>query len=635
MKNIFKYFIIIVFSVSFFGCKKDLLELKPKEILLEEQVWNDETMIRSLLADFYSRIPVHSQINSGELNFAAYDEALTPGAEYSAQAFRPFSDESVNNIVSYAYNRWTLWNYDYIRDINLALEGIAKFSTKLDPTLKSQFTAEFRFLRAYNYFELVKRMGGVPIITTQLIYDYSGDPSYLAKPRDSEAAVYDFIASELDDIKESLGNITSQSRANKFAALALKCRAMLYAGSIAKYNNLMPAPITLPGGEVGIPASRAASYYQASLDAAKEIISSGKYLLYNKNPNLGENFFEAFVKKVNNPEVILAQDFLTSKGINHGWPYEVIARTVREDNLCSSGLSPNLSLVEAYEYLDGSPGTLKGVGTGSNTAAGQTNWIFYSKIEDIFANKDARLYGTIVYPGTTLKGQSVDIQAGVYVWNAAANKYDRIESGTLGTMYTDGKLLTGLGGPMRNMQEVSNSGFYVRKYIDPAPLTSARGVGSDVWWIRFRYGEVLLNAAEAAFELGLPEALTYVNQVRERAGFPPNSLNAGTLTLAELQNERRIELAFEDHRVWDLMRWRIAHVLWNGSPVTPSANIFALYPYRVIDPVHPERDGKYVFDSFIAPKFKAPRFFQMGNYYSQISQNVLDANPLIIKNPFH
>ena len=92
----------------------------------------------------------------------------------------------------------------------------------------------------------------MPIITEQLIYDYSGDPSYLQRPRAKEEEVYDFIASEVDAIKDSLSNDGSVSRANKYTALALKSRAMLYAGSIAKYNNLMPSPIKTPGGEVGI-----------------------------------------------------------------------------------------------------------------------------------------------------------------------------------------------------------------------------------------------------------------------------------------------------------------------------------------------------------------------------------------------
>src|SRR5207302_6319089 len=113
---------------------------------------------------------------------------------------------------------------------------------RLTATDKKQFTAEFRFIRAYMYFELVKRMGGVPLVTKQLIYDYSGDASSLQQPRNKESEVYDFIGSEMDAIKADLGNISSStgvpsnSRANKYTALALKSRAMLYAGSLAKYN---------------------------------------------------------------------------------------------------------------------------------------------------------------------------------------------------------------------------------------------------------------------------------------------------------------------------------------------------------------------------------------------------------------
>jgi hypothetical protein len=337
--------------------------------------------------------------------------------------------------------------------------------------------------------------------------------------------------------------------------------------------------------------------------------------------------------------MIMVKDFNISKNKKHNFAYSNICRTMREDNLSSSSVVPGLGLVEDFEYLDGTPGTLKGVGDGSLTAAGQANWIFYTNLSDIFANKDARLYGTVVYPGTSFKGVDVQIQAGVYVWNATTGKYDRTESSNFGALFTDGKLLTGNGGPMRASTEVSTTGFYIKKFIDPATLSSARGVGSDIAWPKFRYAEVLLNASEAAFELGgaanLTDALTYVNTVRQRAGFPANSLTAVTLTLAELQNERRVELAYEDHRTWDLARWRIAHIVWNGQASNPKAMCYALYPYRVINSVDPTKNGKYVFDKFVAPKYVAPRFFQMGNYYSSVSQSVLDNNPLIVKNPFH
>jgi hypothetical protein len=456
--------------------------------------------------------------------------------------------------------------------------------------------------------------------------DEKGDVASLQKPRNKEAEVYDFIASECDAIIDSIGNATSNTRANKYAVLALKCRAMLYAGSIAKYNSLVTPNITLAGGEVGIPAARANEYYQKALDAAKEIMA-GPYSLYKGNPVLGENFYEALSKKQGNTEVILAQDYLQSKGRNHFFSYDNIARGVREDNLGSSAIAPSLNLVESFDYLDNSAGALK-----TRNAAG-TDYIYYDKPEDIFANKDARLYGTVVYPGTTFKGVAVGLQAGVKVWNASTNNYTNVE-GNLGQVHTDGKLLTGISGPKRTDQDVSNTGFNLRKYIDPAPGSSNRGRQSDIWWVRLRLGEVYLNAAEAAFELGrLNEALDYINTLRQRAGFPANSLTS--LTIDKLINERRVELAFEDHRLWDLIRTRRAHTTWTGSTSNPQSMQRALYGYRVVRPGDPARHDKYVYDVLTAPRFIAPRFFQIQNYYSAIPQNVIDANPKIIRNPLH
>lgn len=614
MNRSHKCLFVGLLTMSLVACKDDFLERQPPNIILESQVWNDSKLITSLLANYYDRLPAHTQIDIGWTDFASYDEAMWSG-----------NNDGPNNIVSYPFERWRLWDYGLIRDINLALENLESKSTALSAAQKTQFAAEFRFLRAYMYFELVKRMGGVPIITKQLIYDFGGDPTSLQFPRNKESEVYDFIASELDAVKNDLGNSGSNSRANKFTAMALKSRAMLYAGSIARYNNRLVAPISTPGGEVGIPAARAQDYYTKALEAAKEVIA-GPYRLYKANPNLGENFFEAITKKLNNPEVILAKDFLTAKDKRHGFSYDNIARNIREDNLSSSNIAPALNLVEDYEYLDGSSGELK------TRTADDKDYIYYDNLSGPFANKDARLYGTVIYPGTSFKGQEVQIQAGVMVWNAANNNYQVVEGNTLGSTYTDGKLLTGSSGPQRSQTEVSNTGFYLRKYIDPAPLSSTRGIRSDMWWVRFRLGEVLLNAAEAAFELGqTAEALAFVNQVRERAGFPANSLT--TLTLARLQNERRVELAFEDHRVWDLKRWRIAHEIWNGSNSNPDAVMYALYPYRIVRPGD-ARDGKYVFVKLVAPRFRAPRLFQMGNYYSSIDQAVINNNPKIVRNPF-
>lgn len=615
------------------SCQKEFLERTPTNIILDSQLWNDTNLINGLLANYYDRLPTHTAIYQGADNnanpprptgwvdFSAYDEAMWSGY-----------NNYPNDIFNYDAFRWSNWDYGLIRDINVALDGIDKNSTSLSTAQKDQLKAEFRFIRAYMYFELAKRYGGVPLVTSQLIYDNSGNTTPLQVARSKETEVYDFVASELDAIKGNLGNELntgapvgpSITRATRYTAMALKSRAMLYAASIAKYNAASGLNISTPGGEVGIPSNLASSYYQKSLDAAKEVIA-GPFSLYKGNPsNLGENFYEATARKNANTEVIWVKDFLTSKDYRHGFAYDNIPRGIREDNLSSSATTPILNFVEAFENLDGTSGELK------IRNAANTDYIYYNNLSDPFQNKDARLYGTVIYPGTTFKGQNIQIQAGVKVWDAASNSYTNVEGG-LGSLYTDGKLLTGNSGPQVNQQDVSNSGFYLRKYVDSGAGTSTRGIRSDTWWVRFRLAEILLNASEAAFELGqTADALTYVNQVRARAGF---TTPLTSLTLARLQNERRVELAFEDHRVWDLKRWRIAHQVWNGSPTNPTAVAYVLFPYRIVRPGS-AMDGKYVFEKQLPARYRPARFFQLFNYYTFLGNGIRNRNPLIVRNPF-
>lgn len=626
MKKISKYYIFsLVLLLSISACKKDFLEREPTTIVTDEQLWKDPKLITGLLANFYDRLPtemgLNDQAGSQWRNMANYDDAMWSGNS---------NEDWRNNLINYNRDAWRFYDYFFIRDLNLAISNADKFgSSSLSAAQITQLKAEFRFVRAYIYFEMVKRMGGVPLITEQLVYDFSGDPSTLQYPRAKESEVYNFIAAELDAIKNDIGNNGSATRANRYTCMALKSRAMLYAGTLAKYNALLTPNIVTNGAEVGIPASMAASYFQKSLEASQEVLS-GPYSLYRNNPNPGENFYEALVKKVNNPEVIFARDFLSSKAKKHLFTYENIARGIREDNLSSSSIAPSLNLVESYDYLDGSAGTLR------TRNAANTDYIYYDNTADIFANKDARLYGTVVYPGAPFRGLNVDMQAGVMRWDAASNSYQTVEGPDLGSNYTDNKPLIAASGPHRSIMEVSNTGFYLRKYVDANGGASTRGIQSDVWWVWFRLGEIYLNAAEAAFELGQTNvALSYINPLRARAGFPANSLTAATLTIDKIRNERRNELAFEDHRLWDLKRWRQADKVWNGSAENPNDVVYALYPYRVVRPGDPTRDGKYVFVKLKAPRFGAPRFFQIFNYYSSFDQAVINNNPKIIQNPFN
>jgi len=593
------------------SCKHDeWFERDPKQMITDEQLWNSPTLMTSLLANYYNRLPtLHGVFNTGGMT--ELDDAMWSGHR----------DQNWRNDFQFGDDYGRYWDYGFIRDINLSLENIQTLSTKLTPAQKNLFSAELRFIRAFVYFEMVKRMGGVPLVQKPLVYDFSGDPTPLQVPRAKEHEIYDFIYQEMEAIKEDLvANNASKTRSNKYTALALESRAMLYAASIAKYNALMASPISTKGGEVGIPASMANAYYLKSLNAAKQIIT-GPYSLFNDNPDKGANFYDMLNKKTGS-EVIFAKDFAVSLKV-HRFAYDNIIKSMTEDNESSSTISPSLSLVESFDYLDGSKGTLR-----DKDAAG--NYIAYNGIMDIFANKDARLYGTVIYPGTTFKNNPVKIQAGVAVWTNGA--YQLTTSAELGKNYTDGQVWTGFDGPKDDAMDVSNTGFYIRKFVSDAPAASTRGTSAANWWPWFRLGEIYLNAAEAAFELEQPEALGYVNSLRQRAGFPANSLSA--LTMEVIRNERRVELAFEDHRYFDLKRWRLAHLVWDGSENDANAVVRGLYAYRVVRPGHAD-NGKYIYARIRPSRFRRARFFRMANYYSSIDQAVLNNNPKIVRNPFH
>ena len=193
----------------------------------------------------------------------------------------------------------------------------------------------------------------------------------------------------------------------------------------------------------------------------------------------------------------------------------------------------------------------------------------------------------------------------------------------------DGGRFVGKDGPL-SRATYTNTGFNLRKFVDETTESSARGQGSYIWWVYFRMGEVYLNAAEAAMELGQSQkALTYVNAIRERAGFGANSWTASELTIDNLLRERRCELMLEDHRYWDLKRTRKAHLLWNGVN-SENTMLYALYPFRVIGGPN---DGKYIFDRHVAYRFREPRNFRMGNYYSSFSNEALNKNPKLVQNP--
>jgi hypothetical protein len=623
-----KYVFIIISLVILAGCKKDkdFLTNTPTSILTSDQVYASSELAYSVLADLYNNY-VDQQTITNWPEFTNFDEAFPSEA---GQFWRAKQTD-------YPVDWWSMWNYDYIRNINLFIQN-CKASTAIVAEDKARFIGEARFLRAANYFELVKRMGGVPIITEPMTYNFSGDPTYLRHARAKESEVYDFVIAELDTIKAMLPNdATIQDRATKASCLAMQSRAALYAASIAQYGANTPGVI-LPGGEVGIPASKATAYYQKALAAAQEIINSNKYSLYTKKSadNLAENFAATFYDKSNNPEVIFAQNFKLKSGKVEGWTLNNQPRAIAEEQQ-GGRVNPSLNLALQYEKLDNSY-------AGFVTNAG-SDYAYYTNPLDIFTGRDARLAGTFILPGSQFKGQNVDIWAGYMLGDGSIITGDNFGANKILPGQTIAQQAVGFSGPIDGLEFSAQTGFYVRKFMDPTVGSGQIGTQSDVWWVRYRYAEVLLNAAEAAFQLGqLDVAAGYMSQVRARAGLL-TPLIAKDMSFDRIVHERRVELAFEGHELFDNKRWRIADKVWNGAQITysdivsnmgksdkPNTMIYGMWPYKIYNKGN-VNDGKWIFKVVKPSNVTAAHRFSLGNYYSKIDDNVLSNNPLLVKNP--
>jgi hypothetical protein len=623
-------FIIATLAITCWGCQDDeFLNREPKNILVDEQVYNNEEVILSVVADLYARYPDYQHIDGNVHEHANFNEAM------SSQDFGRHANSG------FGYGDWGWWNYGFIRELNLFLEKIST-ADKIDPNARARFEAEVRWLRAAVYFDAVKRMGGVPLILETMVYDFSGDPTYLQVPRAKEHEIYDFIIREMGEIQAQLPlNAGIKDRATQGLALALKSRAALYAGSIAKYGAQRTPGVSLPGGEVGIPADKADEYYSIALEAAEEIIQGnvGAYSLYLKNPDdLGANFASLFLDKAQNPEAIFVDDFKLKSGKNNHWTLENQPRSLSEDGVNGGRVNPSLNFVQSFELIEGN--TFAPLP--NRDALG--NFIVYEDQTDIFEGRDARLYGTVILPGTTFRNKPVDIYAGVYR-PGTGDIISADQPGDLREIDGTTVQVTGFDGPINGFFFTTQTGFLIRKYLDPTIGAGQIGTQSDVWYIRYRYGEVLLNAAEAAFELEDPTlAAGYINQLRRRAGFTTD-LTAGDITFDRIVHERRIELAFEGHELWDMKRWRLAHIKLNGENMDKNmltqnigeaekvrTQVFGLWPYKVFNPGSPNHN-QWIFDIVKPDRVTGSDLFRLGNYYSFINDDIRNRNPKIVRNP--
>lgn len=477
--------------------------------LTEDDVLTLYNNTQSRAVAIYNYLPSGFRCVDGAMMASASDEAEYTLETSNIQMFNVGSWNAKNNPDGGSW--WNnfrgiyLVNHFLANSDNLDLEmyrlnpddiGHEQYQNRLDNIKRWKY--EVRFLRAYFYFELIKRYGGVPVITRPVEI---GD----SFPRNTLDSCVNFIVKECDDIAWGLPvKYTEQEnlgRATRGAVLALKSRVLLYAAS-----DLFNSPEKWASGYANKdlisvkPIDRKERWKRAA-DAAKNVIdlTDAGYALSNNYQGVFRSYTDA--------EIILARRDGASND------FEKANYPVGYD-LGNSGNTPSLNLLDDYEMLDGTA----------------FDWNNKNHAANPYRGRDPRLAFTILSNMTKFNGRPVEC------WTGGR----------------DGK----------GVPRATKTGQYLLKYIDPE-LNLLEGRTSVHTWVLIRLAEVYLNYIEALneYQPAHSDIKIYYNKIRQREGIKmpelPDGLDQDAVR-QKIRHERRIELAFEDHRLWDARRWMIA-----------------------------------------------------------------------------
>jgi SusD family. len=393
---------------------------------------------------------------------------------------------------------------------------------------------------------------------------------------------------------------------------------------LAKYNVSHPN-LTVKGDAVGIDKSKAPDYFNKAYAAADYVLKNSPYVLQDrKADNKARNFYEAVSVKSSNTEVIWARDYKVPDN-KHYFTTRCIPRTLAKE-ADSHYINVLLNLVEEYEPADAAtPGQKEAFNIGTID-----NPVFYNTASELFEKRDPRLGGTVLYPGSFFNGAEIVLQAGQLIkkdgkWEKKASPFAE-----MGDKDENGILITSANGPiMSNDPNECKTGFSILKFLDEDPQALILHSGSAMWSPYFRIAEAYLIAAEALVETNKAnDALSYINKVRARAGVKA----LASVTFENIVHERRVEFAFEDHRFWDMKRWRLADKEWDRTKSTSERR--GLYPYLAVAPGDPN-NGKWFFEE-VNMEFLYPYNlnFEDRHYYSEIDQDWVNKNKKLEKNPY-
>ncbi|MDR1202265.1 MAG: RagB/SusD family nutrient uptake outer membrane protein [Tannerellaceae bacterium] len=570
MKRIYLITALLTVSLGWLTSCVDL-DIKPTSIITEEDIYNDNG-IKAYMAGMYNHLPMedyHYDVDSdGNENGGGGGYYVNNGI--SVWTFWNSTGEMVNrNNPGFKRHRTGYWSgaFKIIRQANTLVNNLPNY-----PELASQsktWIAEAKFIRAYVYFQLTKRYGGLPKILEAQVLD-PNDVTTLWVSRESHAATYDFILKDLEEAIADLPEKSEAGRANKYVAAAIKSRAALHAATTARYGSLKFADWEVDGVLLqGIPSIRANDYFKQAWDAAKLIESSGNYELHKANANKIDNYAEIWEKSDNNKESIWLRKYDFNMSVHSYNSMMAPPRMVTEGG---DRFNPTLDWVELF---DGLPLDDNGHFSAFDTDG---NYLVYDNCGQLWESIEPRLSANLLIPGNLYKGgMKLDLRAGIFdeKYDPATDKFKKfsIDDGVDGSGYNsstmwnknnyetnpyrDGTITysttasadqadpyvrgdgvkifkNGLDGPrMASSSGGTNTctGFFGRKHLDITwPKSSTVNHTSTQPWIEIRYAEMLLNRAEAAVELAqsgetsyggmdmLQDAFNCINDLRDRAG---------------------------------------------------------------------------------------------------------------------
>lgn len=661
-KNILSIFSLCAL-MGLSGCNA-FLELEPLDKVSPEQLLETEGGVKALLANIYTMIPMEDfnyRPNNG-FNQRGYDGVN----ETTNLAF--LTDEATRSDggVGIGYEGFNYWPYGDIRQVNIFMQNVekAKEAGTISVADADRMTGEAHFARAYMYYGLVKRYGGVPLIDKVQDDDYAdGGPGAMAVPRSTELDTWKFVLNECTLAAATLPDATSGSdlyRVTKWAAYALKSRVALHAASVAKYWNLAP----LAGEAVtqklvgGMTSADADAFYKECIEASKFLIENSGKSLYKPAPATvkeAASNFQALFLNDQNEEVIFSKAYLngtTNTNQGHSYAQFNILPQVNPGALKYGRFNPMLEIVDLFEdYTDDGTGKSAKIVTrtdGNEDAyipnfhnmnnASVVNtlmsvpFVKYNDLYEPFANKDARLLASVVMPGSSYAGTEIIIQGGFIKDNNSYVAYSNESTQKNGTTYyalgAEGETMFS-GFNNVNSGEDANwtaTGFGVRKYMPEGESMSPDRLSSTTSYIDMRLAEVYLNYAEAVVENGSgfgdkELAENYLNALRRRAGHTDRI----SLTLESVLKERRVEMAFEGKRFWDMNRRREFHTEFSNNRIRK-----ALVPMLDLRGAEP----KYVFArvNYFGDETRGGRTFQNINYYRGIPNIATNG---LVQNPGH